>query len=146
MRGLRGRFRSDVIADVISAGAVALVEAQASGLEGAKLLRFVQHACRRATRREMSWDNRRVSLEDLEASSVTAPDYSALWEAVNALPPRQQRAVVMRFWEGMSNAEVAEEMGVSEMAVRQMVKRAYESIRKYLLPSDTFCPSRCVHT
>jgi len=140
VRGMRGRFRSDVIAS----GAAALVEAQSSGMGDAELLRFVQHACRRAARREMSWD-KRVSFGISAAANLAVPDYSDLWESVNALPPRQRRAVVMRFWDGMSNTEVAKEMAITEVTVKATIQDAFRSLKINLGATTPFRPSRCVH-
>lgn len=46
------------------------------------------------------------------------------------LPPDQRAAVVLRFMEEMTNAEVAAALGVSEGAVEQRIIRARASLRR----------------
>jgi RNA polymerase sigma-70 factor (ECF subfamily) len=48
-------------------------------------------------------------------------------EAVEALPPRQQAAIVQRKYQGLSYAEIADCLGVSEDTARAHV---YQGLRK----------------
>lgn len=45
------------------------------------------------------------------------------------LPPRQRAALVMRFYEGMSYAGIAEALGAAEPTARSLVHRALASLR-----------------
>lgn len=49
---------------------------------------------------------------------------------LDELPPDQRAAVVLRFFEEMTNAEVADALGVSEGAVEQRIIRARASLRR----------------
>jgi RNA polymerase sigma factor (sigma-70 family) len=50
-------------------------------------------------------------------------------EAIHALPGSQRRALVARELEGRSHAEIAQELGLSGGAVRQLIHRARNSVR-----------------
>lgn len=52
-----------------------------------------------------------------------------LWREVLALPPRQRAAVVLRFYEDLSEKETAETLRCSTAAARSLVARAMETLR-----------------
>lgn len=53
-------------------------------------------------------------------------------EAMNALPERQRRALTLFHHEGLSQAEVAEVLGVSDEAVESLLARARRTLRASL--------------
>ena len=53
---------------------------------------------------------------------------SAAWQAVARLPDDRRRAVILRFVDEMSTAEIAEILGRSEGAVRVLLHRALRSV------------------
>jgi RNA polymerase sigma-70 factor (ECF subfamily) len=53
---------------------------------------------------------------------------SVAWQAVSRLPEDRRRAVVLRFVDEMSTAEIAEILGRSEGAVRVLLHRALRSV------------------
>lgn len=55
-------------------------------------------------------------------------------EAVRALPEPQRRAIVLRYYLGMSGPEAAEALGISHQAVRARTKRGIAGLRKELGP------------
>ncbi|MGZ8797943.1 MAG: sigma-70 family RNA polymerase sigma factor [Thermoanaerobaculia bacterium] len=54
---------------------------------------------------------------------------ATLFRSVDRLPPDQRRVIVMRFAEGRSIREIAEELGRSEGAVKQLQWRGLQSLR-----------------
>lgn len=56
----------------------------------------------------------------------------ALEEAIHSLTEREQRIVHMRFFEGRTQMEVAEEIHISQAQVSRLEKGALESIRKQI--------------
>lgn len=52
------------------------------------------------------------------------------------LPARQRAAVVMRFYEQLSFAEIADALGVAEASARSLVHRALRSLRSTLQEGD----------
>ncbi len=88
---------------------------------------------------EQRRDRRRPvsSLDD--AAEISAPDdvvdaaatreaVSAAWQAVARLPEDRRRAVILRFVDEMSTAEIAAVLGRSEGAVRVLLHRALRSV------------------
>jgi RNA polymerase sigma factor (sigma-70 family) len=65
-------------------------------------------------------------------------------ECVRRLPPKARDAIVLRFFEGRSPAEVARRMGVSEEAARQRVSRAVERLRETLSRRGVALPAAVV--
>jgi len=55
--------------------------------------------------------------------------HDALWRALSTLPPRQRVALVLRYYEDLSEAETAAAMGVSVGTVKSSVSRALASLR-----------------
>ncbi|MCX4574676.1 SigE family RNA polymerase sigma factor [Streptomyces sp. NBC_01571] len=58
-----------------------------------------------------------------------ADDRSALLKALAQLPPRQREAVVLRYWEDLSEARVAEAMGCSVGAVKSNAAKGIAKLR-----------------
>jgi RNA polymerase sigma-70 factor (ECF subfamily) len=52
--------------------------------------------------------------------------------AVDSLPPKQMAAVVLHKYEGMNYAEIAEVLDCSAPALKSLMFRAYESLRRRL--------------
>jgi RNA polymerase sigma-70 factor (sigma-E family) len=61
---------------------------------------------------------------------------SELVDAVGALAPRQRAALVLRYFEDLSEAQVAEIIGCSVGTVKSTTSRALEQLRKTLLPAQ----------
>ncbi len=62
-----------------------------------------------------------------------------LWAAVETLPPDQRRVVVLRFSHGLRGKEIAQKMGRSEGAVKQLLFRAMVALRARLRPASAEC-------
>jgi RNA polymerase sigma-70 factor (ECF subfamily) len=50
---------------------------------------------------------------------------------LNNLSPRQYEAIVLRFYDEMSYADIAAVMEVNEQSVRNLVQRGLEHLRQY---------------
>jgi RNA polymerase sigma-70 factor (sigma-E family) len=76
-----------------------------------------------------------------ETSTDTVPDHqavtdthdegvkAALWEFVQSLPRKQRAVVVLRFYEDLSEAEVADILGISVGTVKSQSSRALAALR-----------------
>ena len=69
---------------------------------------------------------------DLEAESVVRDDAAAALRAVQALPDDRRRAVLLRFVDELTTAEIAGVLGRSEGAVRVLLHRALGSVARDL--------------
>jgi RNA polymerase sigma-70 factor (sigma-E family) len=56
----------------------------------------------------------------------------AVWRFVSSLPPKQRTVVVLRFYEQLTEAEIADLMGISVGTVKSQSSRALASLRAQL--------------
>jgi RNA polymerase sigma-70 factor, ECF subfamily len=70
--------------------------------------------------------------QDVEAGTAIRDEASAAWTAVSRLPADRRQALVLRFVEEMSTAEIAGVLGRSEGAVRVLVHRALRAVARDL--------------
>ena len=64
--------------------------------------------------------------------AVVRDEAAAAWRAVGRLPADRRRAIVLRFVEEMSTAEIAGVLGRSEGAVRVLIHRALRTVAREL--------------
>ena len=69
---------------------------------------------------------------DIEGSAVARDEAAAALRVVRALPDDRRRAVLLRFVDEMSTAEIAGILGKSEGAVRVLIHRALGSVAREL--------------
>ena len=87
-------------------------------------------------------DSRRIDIDDPQAQEQLAVFSSAgasidaetlkrhLYKVLQEMRPKQQAAVVMHFWHGMTYQEVADRLGVSINMVKKLLKSALELCRR----------------
>lgn len=75
-------------------------------------------------------------LEQEDLDLVVADDRLLVEEAVSKLPDRQRRILYLRFAADMTQSEIAEQIGISQMHVSRLLSRALETLRK-TITSDT---------
>ena len=68
--------------------------------------------------------------------SHSTEDRQMLWRSILRLPIRQRACVVLRFYEGMSEAEVAEVLECAVGTVKSQTSRAITKLRKELGDED----------
>ena len=52
-----------------------------------------------------------------------------VWAALAGLPPRQRAVVVLRYYESLSDDEIAAVLGISRGTVRSQASRALDKLR-----------------
>ncbi len=75
---------------------------------------------------------RRVGLRSLDDPAPEEQDY--LLDALNRLSPRQKTALVLRFYAGMTEKEIAHTMGVRPGTVKSTTSRGLAELRKVIEP------------
>jgi RNA polymerase sigma-70 factor, ECF subfamily len=71
---------------------------------------------------------------------VTEDELAALMSALESLPERQRRALLLREWRQLSYCEIAAELGVSRPYVARLLYRARRSlVRRLALPTRRRC-------
>ena len=104
---------------------------------------------RRAVVNESNSKLRRRYLERREASKRSGDDrgvrrvddqaaeHDEVWRAIERLPERQRQAVVLRYYEDLSEADTAEILGVSVGTVKSQVSRGLTRMQELLSASTS---------
>lgn len=69
-------------------------------------------------------------LEDDDVRMLLADDRLIVEEAMSQLPEREQRILQLRFADDMTQSEIAEEIGISQMHVSRLLARALETLKE----------------
>jgi RNA polymerase sigma-70 factor (sigma-E family) len=93
----------------------------------AYLRRSVVNGCRDLGRRRARYRVREPKLAEPSATT-DAPD--ELWDALGRLSPRQRAAIVLRYWGGLPEHEVADALGVRPGTVKSLLHRGIEALRQ----------------
>jgi RNA polymerase sigma-70 factor (sigma-E family) len=67
----------------------------------------------------------------------SAAERDRMWSMLAGLPPRQRAAVVLRYYEQLTDAEIAEVLGCAVGTVRGHISRALATLRAELAPTRT---------
>jgi RNA polymerase sigma-70 factor (sigma-E family) len=76
----------------------------------------------------------RVSMDDapmpVPVVDDDAPTHTATWQAILRLPPRQRAVIVLRYYEDLSEEQIAETLGCSRGTVKSQASAALTSLRR----------------
>lgn len=86
--------------------------------------------------RRKGWNNERATDRLPESGSPAQDDLVAqrewLWAALQGLPPRQRAAIVLRFYEDLTEAQTADAMGCALGTVKSQVSAGIKKLREQL--------------
>ena len=99
------------------------------------VLRVYLDELRRPWRREQSFG---VVPEGADPSSSMMETRDELRQALALMPAQQRVIVVLRYWDGMSTAEVADALGISEGGVKSQASRGLAALRGLLTADPEF--------
>ena len=100
------------------------------GAMDAYVRRIVVNECHSLRRRP--WHRREITTDTLPetaAPEADATDAAEVWRWVATLPPRQRAVIVLRYYEQLSEAEIAAALGISEGTVKSQASRALAGLR-----------------
>ena len=60
----------------------------------------------------------------------------AMWQALEALPPRQRAVLVLRYYEDLSEADIADVLGCGRGTVKSQASKALASLRRIIDKED----------
>jgi RNA polymerase sigma factor (sigma-70 family) len=82
-------------------------------------------------RRRLASDARKHRAAEIAARPASdAPSDDDLWEIIVQLPPRQRACLVLRYYEDLTEADVARLLGCSIGTVKSQTSRALDKVRK----------------
>jgi RNA polymerase sigma-70 factor (sigma-E family) len=99
----------------------------------AYLRRTLYHLAVDGWRRNRAWRSCLALLRPGDAASdstALVDQRAALIQLLHALPPRQRTAIVLRYWEDLSEAETAAAMGCSLGTVKSATSRGIRRLRE----------------
>ncbi|GAA4543097.1 SigE family RNA polymerase sigma factor [Amycolatopsis samaneae] len=74
-----------------------------------------------------------AEIPDAQPFSHADPfEHEPLWQALRALPPRQRAVMVLRYYDGLSESEIAAALGVTQGTVKSQASKAIASLRTKL--------------
>jgi RNA polymerase sigma-70 factor (sigma-E family) len=71
------------------------------------------------------------------APPAAAWEHGELWAALQQLPPRQRAVVVLRYYEDLSEREIALALGIAPGTVKSQASKALDALRATLTDSGT---------
>ena len=70
------------------------------------------------------------SLGTLEHEYEVSEDRAVLAPGLRALDERERRIIHLRFWEGLTQSQIAQQVGISQMHVSRLIRRSLEKVRE----------------
>ena len=70
------------------------------------------------------------TLGESDAAMATAEQRAELAGLLDRLAPRERRIVHLRFWEDKTQAEIATELGISQMHVSRLLAKSLGTLRE----------------
>ena len=75
-----------------------------------------------------------VNARSAESLVMLSAEHQAVVDALAALPPRQREVLVLRYYGGLSEAEIAEATGITRGTVKSTASRALDAVGRVMNP------------
>jgi len=82
------------------------------------------------------------SLGEIEHQYEVSEDRAVLAPGFRVLDDRERRILHLRFFEGLTQSQIAQQVGISQMHVSRLIRRALEKIREEIAVDE---PDRAAH-
>jgi RNA polymerase sigma-B factor len=80
--------------------------------------------------------DRQQRLASEDGGFVASENRTLVEDLLDRLPPRERRIVELRFFDELSQAEIAERVGVSQMHVSRLLRQSFEQMREWATPDQ----------
>jgi RNA polymerase sigma-70 factor (sigma-E family) len=77
-----------------------------------------------------------VNARSAESLAMLTAEHQAVVDALATLPPRQREVLVLRYYGGLSEAEIAEATGISRGTVKSTASRALDAVGRVMDPGS----------
>lgn len=81
--------------------------------------------------RKREWSTDVVPETPYSSQQSAVDDRSELWPLLRRLPPQQRAVIVLRYYEDLSEAEIARQLGCSAGSVKRHASRALDRLRQH---------------
>jgi RNA polymerase sigma-70 factor (sigma-E family) len=78
-----------------------------------------------------------VNARSAESLAMLSAEHQAVVDALATLPPRQREVLVLRYYGGLSEAEIADATGISRGTVKSTASRALDAVSHVLRPGGS---------
>jgi RNA polymerase sigma-70 factor (sigma-E family) len=130
----------DVVQDVLARALLQWPRVSAAHDVDAYVRRMVVNACtswfRRAARRERSTDQALVLDQPVGDRTDQLVDRDLLITLLRKLPAKQRAVLVLRHYEGLADADIAQLLGSSEVTVRSNAHRGLARLRELIAEAE----------
>lgn len=124
--------------DIVQEAFMKIWEILESGATIHDIKAYLYRAVRNGAISRMSGESHTLGLEamaDVPDDEIDTSERDArLWEAIGRLPERCREIFLMSKRDGMPNAEIAEELGISVKTVENQMTKAFRQLRATLIP------------
>jgi RNA polymerase sigma-B factor len=80
------------------------------------------------------------SLGSIEHQYEVSEDRAVLAPGFRALDERERRILHLRFFDGLTQSQIAQQVGISQMHVSRLIRRALEKIREEIATEEDLAP------
>ncbi|WP_219415167.1 RNA polymerase sigma factor [Pseudonocardia nigra] len=75
-----------------------------------------------------------VNARSAESLAMLSAEHQAVVDALSTLPPRQREVLVLRYYGGLSEAEISDATGISRGTVKSTASRALDAVARVMRP------------